>query len=56
MTDSFGFDAKARVVSAWVVEGTAPAYHMQQKEYLRRKWPTLYYALVDLAAQTTDVK
>jgi hypothetical protein len=43
--------AVARVVSAYVVEGTHPPTHRAEVERLRREWPTLAVALDDLVAE-----
>ena len=41
----------ARVVRAVTNAGTHPEYHQRQLDRLRREWPTLYYALMDLVGE-----
>lgn len=41
-------DAAYRVIRAITNEGTHPGYHQLQLDTLRKNWPTLYYALMDL--------
>ena len=36
------------IKSAWLNEGFNPPYHKEQKELLRRNWPTLHRAIEDL--------
>lgn len=43
--------ATARVVNAVTDAGTHPEYHQRQLDRLRREWPTLYYALMDLVGE-----
>ena len=38
-----------RVSSAINNEGSHPHYHRQKLLQLKREWPTLYYAVADLA-------
>lgn len=43
--------ATARVVNAVTAVGVNPEYHQRQLDRLRREWPTLYYALMDLVGE-----
>ena len=43
--------ATTRVVRAVTNAGTHPEYHQRQLDRLRREWPTLYYALMDLVGE-----
>ena len=44
--------AARKVLEAWTVAGIAPAYHRQAQEALRREWPVLYRALVELERES----
>lgn len=45
-------DEVSLVVRAWLDEGRNPAYHRVQKVWLRRKWPTLYWAIEELVRES----
>lgn len=42
------------VVRAWLIQGKCPEYHEQQKELLRKNWPTLYNAIQGLVSEETE--
>lgn len=42
-----------RIVEAWEDAGSHPNYHEECKSDLKEKWPTLYYALLNLVAEQT---
>ena len=42
------------VLSAWMIHGHNEEYHMKAKLDLKEKWPSLYYALIQLESATRE--
>jgi hypothetical protein len=42
-----------KVIDVWTIEGKCPEYHKAQKKILKKNWPTLYNAIIELIRESS---